>query len=94
MGLEWSATTGGPVFRSSPAVVNGVVYVGSTDLRVHALNANTGATLWTATTGGPVISSPAVVNGVVYVGSTDLMVYALNATTGATLWNRVTGEAA
>ena len=54
---------------SSPAVANGVVYVGSFDAKVYALNATTGATLWTATTGGDVISSPAVANGVVYVGS-------------------------
>jgi len=32
--------------RSSPAVANGVVYVGSADNNVHALNAHTGAKLW------------------------------------------------
>ena len=50
---------------------------------MYALNATTGAVLWTATTGGAVDSSPAVANGVVYVGSDDDKVYALNATTGA-----------
>ena len=68
---------------SSPAVANGVVYVGSDDHNVYALNATTGAKLWNYTTGGYVLSSPAVVNGVVYVGSDDDNVYALNATTGA-----------
>ena len=55
--------------HSSPAVANGVVYVGSNDGNVYALNASTGAMLWSYTTGGGVYSSPAVANGVVYVGS-------------------------
>ena len=55
---------------SSPAVANGVVYVGSgMDGNVYALNATTGVKLWNYTTGSEVYSSPAVVNGVVYVGS-------------------------
>jgi outer membrane protein assembly factor BamB/5-hydroxyisourate hydrolase-like protein (transthyretin family) len=77
--------------QSSPAVVNGVVYVGSIDGNVYALNAATGAKVWNYTTGGAVDSSPAVVNGVVYVGSIDGNVYALNAATGAKVWNYTTG---
>jgi len=57
-------------------VVNGVVYVGTTDHNVYALKASTGAKLWSYTTGNEVISSPAVANGVVYVGSADGKVYA------------------
>ena len=71
---------------SSPAVVNGVVYIGSDDGNVYALNASTGAMLWSFTTGGRVESSPTVVNGVVYIGSDDDNVYALNASTGNKLW--------
>ena len=78
----WNYTTGGDV-NSSPAVVDGVVYVGSDDDNVYALNAANGAKLWNYTTGGDVASSPAVVGGVVYVGSEDDNVYALNATNGA-----------
>ena len=43
--LDWSYTTGYVVI-SSPAVVNGVVYVGSIHRSVYALNASTGAKLW------------------------------------------------
>ncbi len=96
--LNWNYTTGQnlatpyPYVESSPAVANGVVYIGSDDQNVYALNATTGAKLWNYTTGGSVISSPAVANGIVYVGSgSDDNLYALNATTGAKLWNYTTG---
>jgi outer membrane protein assembly factor BamB len=54
-----------------------VVYVGSYDGNVYALNATTGANVWNFTTGASVYSSPAVANGVVYVGSYDGNVYAV-----------------
>jgi outer membrane protein assembly factor BamB len=62
-------------------VANGVVYVGSNDGKVYALNAagcgkaTTCSPLWTGTTGGPVTSSPAVSNGQIYVGSGDGHLY-------------------
>ena len=90
LSLKWSYTTGG--VDSSPAVANGVVYVGSGDFNVYALNASTGAKLWSYATGNSVESSPAVANGVVYVGSADANVYALNASTGAKLWSYATGR--
>lgn len=74
---------------SSPAEVNGIVYVGP-----YALTASTGALLWTGSIGGYIESSPAVANGVVYIGSDDNgqpNVYALDANTGATLWTYTTG---
>jgi outer membrane protein assembly factor BamB len=96
--LKWSAATNGALFGvndSSPAVVNGVVYVGSGNGSVYALNASSGAVLWSFATGAFVASSPAVVNGVVYVGALARfgdggMFYALNASTGAQLWSFVT----
>jgi outer membrane protein assembly factor BamB len=84
--VKWSYATGGAV-ESSPAVWNGVVYVGSDDNNVYALKASTGAKLWSYLTGNYVISSPAVANGVVYAGSEDGNVFALNASTGALLWS-------
>jgi outer membrane protein assembly factor BamB len=53
-----------------------VVYIGSYDHHVYALNASTGALLWGHPIGYLVRSSPAVANGVVYVGSRDGKVYA------------------
>jgi outer membrane protein assembly factor BamB len=59
---------------SSPAVADGVVYLGAYDGRLYAYDANgcghkSCQPLWTAQVGEHVNSSPAVANGVVYVGS-------------------------
>jgi outer membrane protein assembly factor BamB len=76
--LQWSAVTGGQV-ASSPAVADGIVYVGSTTGTIFAFKASTGATSWRAATGGAIYSSPAVMNGVVYIGSDDHNLYAFDA---------------
>jgi outer membrane protein assembly factor BamB len=89
---------GSGAFESSPAVANGIVYVGSDDGNVYALDALTGAKIWNYTTsiqpistwGNQVTSSPAVSDGIVYVGSVGGNVYALNASTGAKIWNYYT----
>ena len=106
--IAWTATTGGEIF-SSPAVANGVIYVGSRDHKLYAFAAGCAtsggscAPLWTATTGGEIWSSPAVANGVVYVGSLDHKLYAFDAAgvTGCSgglkvctpLWTAATGDA-
>jgi outer membrane protein assembly factor BamB len=90
--LDWSYATGASIRLSAAAVVNGVVYVGSLDNNLYALNASTGALLWKYTTGSWVASSPTVANGVVYVGSLDHNLYALNASTGALLWKYTAGN--
>ena len=64
----WNYTTGSFIV-SSPAVVDGKVYIGSYDRKFYCLDAATGAHIWNFTTGGIVGSSPAVVDGRVYVGS-------------------------
>ncbi|MBI2863440.1 MAG: PQQ-binding-like beta-propeller repeat protein [Chloroflexi bacterium] len=88
--LKWSYSTGGSV-QSSPAVVGGVVYAGSEDGKVYALDAATGALRWTYSTGGAVQSSPAVVGGVVYVGANDGKLYSLDAASGALKWSYAAG---
>jgi len=91
-GKLWNYTTNGTV-DSSPAIANGILYIGSDDNRIYALNASTGAYIWNFTTGDKIgYSSPAVAGGIVYIGSNDKKLYALNASTGAHKWNFTTGE--
>jgi outer membrane protein assembly factor BamB len=68
---------------SSPAVANGVVYIGAnSQQRVYALDAATGRKLWSynlssAGPGETVKSSPAVANGVLYVTAGNLYAFDL-----------------
>jgi eukaryotic-like serine/threonine-protein kinase len=88
--VKWQVKTGAKV-SSAPAVVNGVVYFGSADDQVRAVDAETGAPIWTKDVGGDVFSSPAVVNGILYIGSNDQHLYALNATDGSVVWTYLLG---
>jgi outer membrane protein assembly factor BamB len=73
--LAWQAQLGQLVDYSSPAVVNGVVYIGSTDGRLWAYPASgcgqalCTTPLWSSTSVAQIVDSPTVANGVVYVGS-------------------------
>jgi outer membrane protein assembly factor BamB len=91
LNVDWSAATSESIF-SSPAVANGVVYIGSQDGSLYAFNAQTGAQLWSSATGNSIGSTPAVANSVVYVGSNDGSLYAFNAQTGVKLWSAATGN--
>lgn len=79
-------------YQSSPVVHDGVVYVGSGDTHVYALDGGTGELRWKFKTGGVVHSSPAVAAGTLYVGSWDTYLYALDAKTGQERWRFKTGE--
>jgi outer membrane protein assembly factor BamB len=77
---------------SSPAVVNGIVFIGSDDKNLYAIDTGTGKEKWHFATGNGVSSSPAVVKGVVYVGSYDKNLYAIDALTGLERWRFTTGS--
>jgi outer membrane protein assembly factor BamB len=82
----WSVGVG--AWWLTPAVANGVVYIGSgTGGTLHAFNATTGSEVWAAPVGAwpQTYASVAVANGVVYIATDKL--YAFNATTGSELWS-------
>ncbi len=89
--LLWNYTTGAAVW-SSPAIVDGSLYVGSRDGNVYCLNASTGAPLWNYQTGTVIeFSSPAVADSRVYIGADSGNVYCLNTSTGMPLWSSFVG---
>jgi outer membrane protein assembly factor BamB len=89
-GLKWKFKTNGKVF-SSPAISNGIAYIGSEDHSLYAIDTKTGKRIWEYCTGGAVHSSPSVNKNVVCFGSYDGYYYALNARTGKLLWKFKTG---
>jgi outer membrane protein assembly factor BamB len=88
-GVRWRFHTRGMIF-SSPTVLDGVVYVGSTDGNLYAVRAGDGSLMWKFATKGPVNSSPAVSYGLVFAASVDGNVYAVDATTGQQRWRFAT----
>ncbi|HYR12792.1 MAG TPA: PQQ-binding-like beta-propeller repeat protein, partial [Mycobacterium sp.] len=83
--IRWMFQTAGHNVWAGPSVAAGVVYVGGDDQNLYALNAATGAKLWSFNAGTPIVNAPAVVGGVVYLGAGAL--YALSASDGRQLWS-------
>jgi outer membrane protein assembly factor BamB len=71
---------------STPSYVDGVLYVGSLDKNIYALDAQTGNLLWEQTLGGSVSGQVAVGESLIYVGSFDKQLHALDKETGEILW--------
>jgi outer membrane protein assembly factor BamB len=88
--IQWKFHTRGRVI-ASPAVADGVVYVGSTDGNLYSIDAVSGAQKWKFETKAWEVSSPAVVSGVVYFLSYDGHFYALDAATAQVKWKFATG---
>lgn len=83
--MLWRFPAEGPI-DSSPAIYMGVVYVGSDDTYLYALDERNGRMLWRVQLGDKVKSSPAVSNGIVVVGCEDKKVYGIDAKRGKVLW--------
>src|SRR3954463_5886958 len=89
-GVKWQFKTQGAIV-SSPAIANGLVYIGSSDGTLYAVDQASGQQKWKAQTRGPVASSPAVADGMVFFLSFDGGLYCVDANTGARKWRYATG---
>ncbi len=79
--------------KSSPVVVDDIVYIGDDSGEVHALYLENGTSKWCKKIAyyreeNPhgIHSTPCVANGVVYIGTYTRYLFALNATDGSELW--------
>lgn len=72
--------------RSTPVVANGVVYVGSYDNNLWALDLKDGSLRWKFATEGGIGASPIHNNGVIFIGSTDQRLYGIDARSGRRNW--------
>jgi outer membrane protein assembly factor BamB len=81
----WQRELGGRL--SAPVVADGRVFVASADEHtVHALDADSGESLWDYTAAGRVDSAPTVFEDRVLFGSRDGRVYCLRVSDGALAW--------
>ena len=85
--LLWtfSAAEGG--FESTAAIVGGVVYIGSTDGNLYAIDLATGKKRWQFSTPLGFTASAAVQGGRVYIGDSDGTFYCIDAATGRKFWD-------
>ena len=83
--LKWEFATRDMVY-SSPAVANGAVFVGSTDHRLYALDAESGSVLWSYDAAAEVRSSPCVLAGKVIFADTAGRLHAVDQDSGRGLW--------
>ncbi|MGI2335292.1 MAG: PQQ-binding-like beta-propeller repeat protein [Dehalogenimonas sp.] len=72
---------------SGLAYSDGLIYYGSDDGNVYALNANSGLKEWEFKTGDKIWATPVIGDGVLYVGSFDNTFYALSTENGNELWS-------
>ncbi len=83
--LAWRFETTGAV-TAAPVIEAGVVYVGSADANVYAIDLETGEQKWATGTGDAIEAPACVVEDSVYVGAADGLLYALNKADGAVRW--------
>jgi outer membrane protein assembly factor BamB len=81
----WSFRAG--AIESSPLEIDGVLYFGSWDRYVYALDARTRKLRWRYRTDDRVVAAPAYARGTIYVPSNGGHLYALNARTGKLRWS-------
>src|SRR5438105_1145471 len=76
---KWQFKTGDAI-EGAPAIVGGVVYVGSFDEHLYAFDLVTGAVKW-KTKLAPIKAAPAVKGRAIYVGDVDGKFYSIEAAT-------------
>ena len=78
--------------KVTPAVADGVVYVGANDGYLRAFNAQTGKELWSADTGAEILAEPFVDGGQVYSANGQGVVSAYTKA-GTKVWSFTAGDA-
>jgi glucose dehydrogenase len=87
--LAWLLELGEIV--ASPVVSSDVIYVGTFDGMMCALDMN-GNVRWEVAAGAPVLSSPAVFDDRAFFASSDHRLYCLNVETGERIWEFEAGD--
>lgn len=74
---------------AAPVQAEGLVFVGTADNFILALEADSGELAWQFEAEHSIWSTPSYRDGVLYVGSLDKNIYALDAQTGDLLWEQI-----
>jgi outer membrane protein assembly factor BamB len=82
---SWAFKTDAKIW-STPAVDRGVVFVGSFDKKLYALDAGDGTKKWEFSAEGAIVTTPVVDGDTVYIGSFDRRLYAIDVGSGSMKW--------
>ncbi len=83
--------SGGSVYQK-PTIENGIIYFGSLDSYVYAVESETGQEIWRVKLDEMVLGScPVIIDDVIYIGGYDLSVYAIDKIKGKIIWKFKTG---
>ncbi len=79
-------------FYSSPGLSEDLLFIGSRDKHLHAIDQDSGMAAWKYRTGARVEGSPIVFDDAVVFGSDDGRIYALKLDSGEEIWKLDLGE--
>ena len=72
--------------KSSPVIDSNIVYVGSNDKNIYAIDLYTGQKVWSYETDDSIEAPPSCINGTVYAGTLGGFLYAIDADSGKFKW--------
>ena len=84
-GIKWTFKTPGPIV-TSPAIADGVVYIGSMSGHLYAIDQQSGKEKWNFKSRMPIASSPAVAGGSLYFVSSAGSLVSMDIATGKPKW--------
>ena len=84
-GIQWTFKGAGPIV-ASPAIADGVIYIGDYGGQFHAIDQASGVEKWSFKSRMPIASTAAVAAGAVYFVSSGGALVALDTATGKTKW--------
>jgi len=84
-GIQWSYQSNGPI-HGSPLVLDGVLYAGSNDKHLYALDIQSGDLLWKFKSAGAIKSTPAASPNLICFTADDGFLYALDKHKGQLIW--------
>lgn len=94
--LRWSLYAGAGGFSASPAVSDGMVFIGNRAGDFLAVDSQSGEQIWRASLNAPIRQTAAFAHGSVFVTSEDLRVHCFDAASGRLTWvsKQLTGQTA
>jgi serine/threonine protein kinase len=75
---------------SSPIYANGIIYIGSVDTLLYALDAKSGYIIWRFRMAKATISTPMITDNFIFTGSVDSHIYCVDLHSAKEVWNFAT----